>query len=185
MFKKNLLKTAAVLCVLAASAGVFAACNRKVDAEIVRNISELTVNVYTARTERAEITVMTGERETPYNVNGESGALQPYTIITVRPFEMTDDPAPYDYIINAGKNVYRGKFNLHPFGISYTDTVNKKFDGEASVTLTSGDYTEEAALNSQHTDTMIGWEDALRAGLNSVKKEVESLYSGSKLMGEV
>lgn len=185
MLKKKLVKILVFACVIALSFGVFAACTGEVDAEVLNNISELTVNVYTAKTEKVEITLVTGERETPYCVNGESGPRAAYTIITVRPFEMADDPVPYDYVIKAGKNEYRGRLNLHPFGVSYTDTVNKKAEGAVSVSLTGGGYSEEVALSPQFTDKMINWEDALKTGISSVKNEVQSLYSGKKLMGEV
>lgn len=185
MKNKKIVKILFFGVIIALSLGMFTACLGKVDTEILNNLSELTVNVYTAKTEKAEITVITGERETPYNVNGVSDARAAYTIITVRPFELTDDPVPYDYVIKAGRNEYRGRLNLHPFGASYTDTINKKIEGEATVSLTGGAYSEEVSLNPQFTDKMIGWEDALKTGIGSVKKEVDSLYSGKKLLGEV
>lgn len=185
MRKKRFIKITGILCIIALSAGVFAACKSEVSPEITKNISELSTNVYTAKTDNVEITLTTGERETPYNVNGVSESRAAYTIITVKPAAMTEDPMPYDYVITSGKNIYRGRLNLHPFGISYTDTVNKKIEGTVAVTVTSGDYTEEIVLSPQFTDKMITWETALKIGINSVKAEVESLYSGSKLMGEV
>ena len=184
--KSKIVKLICAVCAVALCMGVFAACQKKVDAEIIKNISELSTNVYTAKTEKAAVTLTTGERETPYCVDGVSSSRSPYTIITVRPLEAAEDAVPYDYVIKAGKNEYRGKLNLHPFGISYTDTINKKAEGEVSVTLISGgEIVEEIALNSQFTDKMMAWQDALNTGIGSVKKEVDSLYSDKKLMGEV
>ena len=186
MKSKIMIKVLCVTIAIALSGVLFASCQKKANAEIIKNISELSTNVYTAKTEKAAIILTTGERETPYTVDGVSSARSPYTIITVRPLEMTDDAVPFDYVIKAGKNEYRGKLNLHPFGISYTDTINKKTEGEVSVTLTSGGQTfEEIALDSQFTDKMMDWQDALNKGIGSVKKEVDSLYSDNKLMGEV
>ena len=183
---KKLIKLICAACVFAVVIGVFAACKpKKVDAEILKNISELSTNVYTANTEAVAVTLTTGEREAPYNVNGVSSSRSPYTIITVRPVEMPDDAQVYDYVLRAGKNEYRGKLNLHPFGISYTDTINKKAEGGVTLSLTTLGETEEIELVSQFTDKMLDWQDALSVGVKSVKAEVDSLYSDKKLLGEV
>ena len=186
MKTKTTVKFISLACALALILGVFTACQKKkVDSEILKNISELSVNVYTAKTENAEVTLTTGERETPYNVNGVCDIKSPYTVITVKPAAASDEAAPYDYILKTGKHEYRGRLNLHPFGISYTDTVNKMTEGTATLTLISGGVAEEIELNSQFTDQMLNWQDALNVGIGSVKSEVDSLYSDKKLMGEV
>ena len=183
---KKLVKLFCAALVFALGFGVFAACSqKKVDAEIINNISELSTNVYIAKTETVSVTVTTGERETPYNVDGVSSQRSPYTIITVRPLETQGDAQVYDYVLRAGNNEYRGRLNLHPFGISYTDTVNKKAEGNVTLTLTASGETEEIELVSQFTENMLDWQDALSAGVKSVKAEVDSLYSDNKLMGEV
>ena len=178
------MKVVGIVLLLILTAATMLACKGGVDTEVKDNISELTLNVFVGRTENAEVTLITGEREAPYAVDGVSNARQPYTIISVKPSAI-GETAAYDYVIKAAGNEYRGKLSLHPFGITFIDTVNKKAEGAVSVTLTRGEHTEEVVLNPQFNENMITWEQALETGISCIKKEVDSLYEGKNLLGEV
>ncbi len=185
MKKTRIYKAAVLVLTLLIAAGILAACGSGVDSAITNNISELTTNIFAGNSENIEVTLTTGEREAPYAVDGVSSARSPYTIVSIKPLSQGSDQTAYDYVIKADKNEYRGKLNLHPFGITFTDTISKKTSGTVSITVSRGEYTEEISLNPQHNANMISWETALETGINCIRSEVSSLYQGKKLNGEV
>ena len=180
--KMKLILTAAALIItlLAASA-----CAKKLDAEILKNISELTVNIYTARTETAAVTLITGERETPYKVDGINAGRETYTVVFVKPLTNDEGDTVYEYVLRNGKNEYSGRLNAHPFGTGYTDTVEKSLDGGVSMTIICNGVSAEVTPEPNYKDGMMTWENALIKSVSELKPELNELYTDGKLNAEV
>jgi uncharacterized protein Veg len=177
------------LCAVAAIAaltGLLAACGSgEVDKEILNNISDLRTNVYTAKSESVEVTVLTGRRETPYKIDGISEVKTDYTVISIKPAEPPSPERSYSYTLVNGKNKYGGEFTPHPFGATYTAEIARQLTGEATLTVTSDQLTEELTLEPHFEAGMLEWDEALAKGVSAVQDEVRGMYVDGKLNAEV
>lgn len=183
---KKILKIGAIVLTVALAAIAMSACSAsEIDKEIRSNISEIRSNMYVSKSDNAEITLITGERENPYKVDGISHDMEEYSILTVKPAAGAAENLPFTYKITAGKNEYSGALTVHPFGVTYTATLNRKIEGEFTIKIESEQLTEEAVMTPQASGDMLDWEGALLAGINTLNSKVKSLYEGKKLAGEV
>jgi hypothetical protein len=146
------------------------------------NLSELRDVVMTGGDERASITLISGKREQPYEIDGTvSGQTTDYTVITVK----GSFPCEPSYRLYAGGQEHEGVLVKHPFKDSYSAEIAVRTDGEASVMLSSGDYARSYALSSVITEDMITPGEALEIAEARLKDKISGMSEDGRLMAEI
>jgi len=186
MFNKKkalILAAAAVAVALIASA-----CSANaLPKAITDNISEIRTNIYSSPDSANVINVITGTRENPYKIDGITGKIGQYTVITYTPAQVVPN-MEYSYKLTAGDKEYSGKMEVHPMGTSVAAEFGTALTvAEISVVITPKGGSEQLyPLTGKYCgDEMIKWEDAVSAAMNTLKEPLAAMFDGKTLKGEV
>lgn len=156
------------------------------DTKIDNSISEIRLNIYEGRGEVFDVNIFIGKRENPYNLDGYSGKLVDYCLISVMPAEDFSD-GELRFTLSGG--------NYNEGGTLIEDPTNGKFRfdtgkyyadvAEINVTLTVGDITETVIVNAKYSTEMINWKDALGIAKENLSDSFDVAFSGDEFYGEV
>lgn len=148
------------------------------------NVSELREDVLVYADEKVKVSIFSGTRENPYEVNGQVGKEKTlYTVINVDgSFADSDD---VKYTLYLGDKSYDGFLTKHPFKESYSTELPVKTLSKATLTITSGQNSNTYELKSVKTDKTISASDALQLAEKRLKKSIKKMEKGDKLNCEI
>jgi hypothetical protein len=154
-----------------------------------KNISEVRYNLFRGSSEALSATLMTGEREEDYILNGIAEDLMDFGIITVifkQPTsELMGSPT---YKLTVGDIFYEGELEKSPFDASYVADIEQRVDDDAQVYLLVEWDTlyETIKLDAISPDWELNWEKALEVAMDNIADtNFEELIDGTKLKAEV
>ena len=145
-------------------------------------VSELRDEVLVGGDERVKITVFSGTRENPYEIDGKiSGEKTAFTVISVEgAFE--HEPS---YTLYLGGEKYDGTLSKHPFKDSYSAELAVKSGKKATLTLTTDTYAGNFELASVRSSKTISASDALEIAEERLKKSIKKMEKGNTLNAEI
>ena len=180
--KKKILGMACLIMAISAVAFCFGCKSplEKREAEL----SELRDELMVAKTERMTVTLCSGTRENPFEIDGKSGDKTDFTVLTAI-FSGLSDNAEMSYRLVANDRTYEGQLSKHPFKNSYSIELDERIKGAATATITSGDFSETIDMKSVFTGEEISADDALVIAEKRLKTRIDGMKEGKTLNAEV
>lgn len=174
-----------VICIIlaAATAAICFGCKsalQKREAEL----SELRDELMVAKTDRATVTLCSGIREDPFEIDGKSGNKTDFTVLTAVISDLGDD-AIVNYKLTAGEKIYDGTLTRHPFKSSYSAELGERVKGSAVATLSCGEYSETIELKTVFTGDEISADEALKIAEKRLKSRIDGMTDKNALNAEV
>jgi hypothetical protein len=185
--KQSFFLAALCACLMLALFGCSLAGKPAVPKAVTQNLAELRTNLYAGDESRGALTVIMGQREVPYKVDGAAGKLTPYAVVTYAPPTVVPSAA-YRYKLTADGKTYEGAMELHPMGQSYAADAKTELTAKeitVVITRTDDNAEERYTLTGRHADQMLTWEDAVTVTMEKLSEPLSALYDGKKLTGEV
>ena len=184
--KKFLITT---LAVIIGTTGIMALVQPTNLALAQKNISEVRYNLFRGSNETLSATLMTGEREEDYILNGKAENLVDFGIITVIFKQPTTDlMGSPTYKLTVDDEYYEGELEKSPFDASYVSDVQHRVDDASQVYLLVEWDTlyETIKLDAISPDWQLNWEKALEVAMENIADtNFEELVDGGKLKAEV
>lgn len=149
-----------------------------------RNLSELRDELMIASSDKMKVTLISGEREDPFVIDGTPGEKTSFSVITITPHGFSDN-AEFAYTAYIGEEKLEGKFSRHPYKNTYSVELVARAVGSAAVTVTSDGYAENFELKSVKTDDMISASVALETAEIRLKDRIKELTAGGELKAEI
>jgi hypothetical protein len=147
------------------------------------NISEIRDEVMIGESENFTVTLISGERENPFEVDGKTDEKIDFTVVTITPKH--EDECEFTYRIKIGEEILSGKFTPHPFKKTYSFEVEKRTTGTAFLAIGDGENIYEINLTSVKTDNTISYSDALDIACHRLKDSIESVTVDDVLNCEI
>lgn len=135
-------------------------------------ISELRSYVYEGACENFTVTAVSGEREQPFEIDGQASKRVDFAVITVKP-KVFDISASYDYKITYDGNEYEGQLVRHPFNETYSVEIGVKITDDFVVSI-NGDECE-ISMTSVKKDGFISANKAFDIALERLNNTVKQL----------
>lgn len=149
-----------------------------------KQLSELRDELMLAKSDRATVSLCSGVREKPFEIDGESGAKTEFTVVTAT-INAVADGAEVTYSLSTDGSTYEGTLEKHPFKGSYSVELDERLRNAASLTLKSGSYEENFELKSVLTGEEITADEALTIAEKRLKTRVEKMTTDGKLNAEL
>lgn len=149
-----------------------------------RNVSELRDELMIAETEKMKVTLISGEREEPFVIDGTPGERMPFSVVTIAPRGFRDD-AEFSYTAYIGAEKLEGKFSRHPYKNTYSVELPVRAETSAAVTVTTDGYAENFDLKSVKTAEMISASVALETAEIRLKDRIKELTADGELKAEI
>ncbi len=146
-------------------------------------VSELRDEVMVGECEAFTVTLISGERENPFEVNGTTGEKTNFTVVTLTPKK--EGEYNFTYLIKIGEEILSGKFTPHPFKNSYSFEVDKRASSTAFLSVNDGKKEYELDLSSVKSDQIISASDALEIACSRLKDSIASITKEGKLCAEI
>jgi len=154
-----------------------------------KNLSEVRYNLFRGSNDSLSATLMTGEREQDYILNGIAEELVDFGIITVifkEPVSaLMGSPS---YKLTVGDDYYEGELEKNPFDASYVADIEHKVSDDAQVYLLVEWDTlyETIKLDAISPEWQLNWEKALETAMDNISDtNFEALVKDGKLNAEV
>jgi len=171
------------LCVAAIM--IFAACANASFGGHERNISELRDNVFFGGDEDIRIEVVSGYRENPFVIDGDSGETVPFTVVTILPSAAVMRPS-FSYRVDMNDSQFVGNFLPHPYLDTFSaDIAASTGDRNIRVTITGEDFERVFELTSVVTDEMIGAEEAFDIAYARLTNSLSAFVNRGRLNAEI
>ncbi len=163
-------------------------CSDNVYPLVLNKVSEVRRNILTYRDEEIYSTIMSGEREEEYKVDGIHNNNINFTIITL---DFVDKAIDYNTItiefsttIN-GKN-YTGKMIQNPFDNSFVYDLQISLDDlqEADIDFVIDQKIYHAHLSNIRNDWKVQSNDALKIAVSDLKEYIKSSIEDNEFLGE-
>lgn len=149
------------------------------------NISELRTNMYAAENESMKASAITGRRENPYLLDGQSNEKLDFTVITVTPTSYVASNK-YTYSVTLDGKEYKGEFLPHPFAPSLsTDIPLKTVANEIDIIVDCSGTAQTLKLISKISADTISADKALTIALNKLKPQLKEFQVSGKLNAEI
>lgn len=148
------------------------------------NVSELRDELMIAESDKMKITLISGEREDPFVIDGTPGKRTPFTVVTIAPRGFIDDAA-FAYVVYVGAEKFEGQFSEHPYKSTYSVELPMRAESTATVTVTSDGYAENFEMKSVKTAETISASVALETAEIRLKDRVKELTENGELAAEI
>jgi|GEM_PF-2973058 hypothetical protein len=153
------------------------------------NISEVRYNLFAASTDEVSATLMTGEREDPYILDGIANDLVDFGIIDVTFKEDTTDyVGTPTFRLTVGDNFIDGELEESPFEKDYIADIKTQVDTENQVFLLVewNDLYQTLEMNPVSPDWECDWEASLELAIEEIEgRNFNRLVENGELKAEV
>lgn len=152
----------------------------------LKNLSEVRYNIFSGENDVFVATFMSGERETPYVVNGICEKRVEFGMLTVK-YKTSDMPTIAKYKLLVGDNEYSGELEYNNYEKTLMIDINKVVSDDAKIVLqviTDIDN-KECNLDAKTSDMEITWRSALDIAINAFGDDYNSYIAKGKLNGEI
>ena len=163
-----------VLLVIVGATGLISVLETDVTS-LENNLSEVRYNLFSGQADAFSVTLMTGEREDPYILNGVAEELIEFGILTL--YFKIPTGSFYGiptYKLTIDDVFYEGEFQKNPFDASYVADIKTKTVDDSNIYLLVewGSLYETLKLESKSLQWEYDWEDAFKIAVNNIDKEV-------------
>ena len=171
--------TAIVMCV------IMQGCTRISNMNIRDQISEERINCYVGQVDATHATLMCGMREKDYIINGYSGSLIQFGVITAT--INTDVESDISYVLKTNdNNEYRGIMERNPYDGSYVADIGVIIqENSVNLTLKWGSITKNLTLDNISRSWQVDSSTALDIAIKECSKELNKMCANNSFNGEV
>ena len=148
-----------------------------------QNLSELRDEVMIAKTDEMSVTLISGVRENPFEVNGQTGERTDFTVVTLSPTVVAE--CDYAFTVKIGEEIRSGNFTRHPIKNTYSFELPIRAKGEVFLSVTSQEKTTEFNLVSVKSEKTISAEKALEIAEQRLRESIKSVTVDGKLNCEI
>ena len=135
-------------------------------------ISEIRNHVFEGNCNNFTVSAVSGEREQPFEIDGEPGERIDFTVITIKP-KIFDISSSYDYKLIYDGNEFTGEFVRHPFNETYSAEISLKITSDFILKV-NGDECE-ITMQSIKTDNFISAKKAFDVAVEKLKSTIKQL----------
>ena len=131
--------------------------------------------------ERFNLTVISGTRESPYLMDGERGDMVEFCTITLKPAsgDVIQDSCTYEVYV--GEDKYTGSLNKDTFGTTMSGDIGVDIGEDlTSVKIKIGEESEDIMLENMMANALISGEDAIEIARNALSDTLANLPEGDK-----
>lgn len=163
----------------------FSGCSK--NKYIESNIAEIREIIYEGKNEDLNVSLICGEREEDYKLNGYATPLIEFGVIT---FEIKNDNLGTEnakFILYVGTEKYNGDLQKNPFDGTLVADVKKKIllESGVSVKILLDDYEKEIKLTRLDINWNISANDVKEIISKEFKKEIDSIVIDKEFNGEI
>ncbi|MCL2176788.1 MAG: hypothetical protein FWB72_02415 [Firmicutes bacterium] len=157
--RRNMIISAvALVAVVVSVVFIITACRRDPLRSVLRHVSEIQYSVWTGSNTDYTVSVVTGRRETPFNIDGRSTAtMTDFTVITMTPTNRPEAEQTFTFTLTVANNNFNGTFVTNPFGDNFFADLSQMLGQHASIAIriVMGEDTQNITLQQQNTSEMI------------------------------
>jgi|LGVF01.1.fsa_nt_gb hypothetical protein len=156
---------------------------------VLEGLSEIRYNLFANKTDVYGASLMTGERETPYILDGEAETLEEFGILTVHfrvPTSNLLGVPTYAIVINGDE--YEGELTKNSFNFTYNANIEKKLpdNSEVNLTIKWDELEETIQLIPLSINWETDWHQALEMALDGLGDDViDTLITNGRLSSEI
>lgn len=171
-----------LFCAVASSCFVLIGCN-SVYNEVSSNVSEIRYNIFTGTSGMISATFMCGKREKNYVINGYSGPLIDFGIITVSINSANYDTQNIKAIVTIDTHRHEEVLEQNPFDGTYVCDIKTTTNAsDLTLKLFFGDQTEQLTLTNISQNWKVDCNKALKIATKTtkqvLKKQIQSSFKG-------
>lgn len=165
---------------------VFSSCQNKYEVYLRNNTSEIRKCIFVGECEDFECSLILGEREKNYIVNGYSGDCVEFGIISFD-FQEKESLESGNFALTVGTEKISGDLKINPIDNTLVADIKKTFDCDKKVyaKICMGKYEKELQLKCVNNNWKVQSEDVYNILSQKLKKEVSSFVASNTFEGEV
>ena len=154
---------------------IFCSCGQNIHQKCKNNLADLRYNYFEAETENWAVSLTSGMRESPYNIDGISSDLVEFTIVTIVP-KTSKINIGYAYQVDINEESFEGQFEKSPYDDSYAVDLGVKVEDEDEiyVYINDGQSSEVAKLECISKNFQLTAEDALFLAVDNATTEINT-----------
>jgi len=162
------------------------ACGTNKKDLVLDNIAEVRYNVFAGENENYVASFMSGERESPYAVNGICEKKVEFGMLNIK-YKTEDSPIVAQYSLKIDDKVYNGNLEYNNYENTLMVDIQSVVNDDAQITLivTTNKGEEKCDLIPKTKDLEITWRTALDIAMQTLGKEVDEYVVKGKFNGEV
>ena len=163
-------------------------CAKSVERHLWDNMAEIRESVVFGRSDEMYVTIMSGEREGEYKLNGYATSLIPFGIITVDILQENtkDIEGDMSYVLFVGTKKYSGVFEINPYNDTFVADIGEKIDITQNIRLDIKYNGREESLKliSPQSEWEIDHEKCLANFVDKYKEELKKFVINEVFEGE-
>ncbi len=145
----------------------FIGCKSQLDKNM-QNVSEYRDTLYLASGNNFSVQVISGIKETPYEINGISEDKRNFTVITVTPKDFISG-GTYRYKLSYSNRDIEGELIQHPFAESFSVDVGEKVSGDITLEVSGEGASENFELKNVIPANKISTDKAYDIAIKKLK----------------
>ena len=127
------------------------------------------------------LTVISGQRESPYVMDGERGDLVEFCTVTLKPSSDEGVNQSYTYEVTVDENSYTGSLNKDTFGTTLSGDIGVDIGSVmTSIVVKFGDVSRTVMLENMMSNALISGEDALDIAEGALEEALSQLPEEDK-----
>lgn len=172
---------------LVATMLMFTSC-QSIDNYIDKNISEIRESLYEGSCDDFNVTLVCGEREKDYVLNGISTSNIEFGVLTfdIKNMEISEKNE-LKYVLNIGTERYSGELEINPFDNTLVADIHKKVTGNENIRakVILDDFVKEVKLEKVDCDFSINSSDVKKIISKNFKDDIKLLIEEGEFKGEI
>jgi len=150
-------------------------------------LAEVRYNLYYGANDNIEVTLMSGEREKDYIINGYCTPPVEFGVLTFKildeSLELAETPM---YVLIVGTTRYNGELEKNPFDGTYVADLKKIIKGDINIyaKILIGTFVEEVGLASATKNWKIDHNEALKIACKELKGQLTDFVENGEFLGE-
>lgn len=174
-----------ILCVtfcFAICACILGGCSKDID--IMDYMSDIRETLYAGEDDKIYVTVVSGERETPYKYDGIKNSNVPFCIVSVFPTGAKVDDSTLDVELIVGDTSHAIVLEKSPYENAFLEDFGSKVAAGQNVRLVCEDLGVSIDLVNESQKWEITSEDAIKIAAEELSDKINSNVENGMLNGE-
>ena len=166
----------------------FSGCDGKIEKMIWDNIAEVREFALYGVEDNISITLMCGQRESEYKMDGYATSLIPFGVITITLADGEDiEVQSSSFVLFVGTEKFEGDLIKNPFDGTLVADIGKEIDRyqNISIDVYINDEKESLKLKNVDEDWKINVRDCIDILLNNFDREIKGFVNDDTFEGEV
>ncbi len=150
------------------------------------NIAEIRQNMYVGETDNLKVSLISGNREKDYVVNGFATSLVEFAVLTFMFKSEIVLPETVNYVLTVGTVRYDGVLEQNPYDGSFVCDVKKIINSNDVITakIIAGEFVESVEVKSVLTGWNVDSSNALKLACSELKNELANFLENDEFYAE-